>query len=234
MIFILPFIASLNFIISLAFQTNTTIDPFGSVLEKYGLPGLAIFLMLLSAYWLSKQQIKQVNARLEADKNDKERNEKTEQRYVSLQDEVRLKLSEANADAKQREIGLLEKLSSKDKTVAELQVKVAVLEEQAKFYDERIGFVKLQLQMKQNEFENAESERHALEDELGKVKNMLTAVEHAYQLLRVSNDEMVADQNIIKNDIKGLKHETQTVPTVTDEQGLRLSGVVTLSEANPT
>lgn len=228
-------------------QANPITDPLGSILEKYGIGGGAIIILLFVLRYLVIQQNKQNEANQEQQKkleNQQEQREKEndtfrreqQDRYDKLQNEVRLQLSEQNSESKEREIVLLKELRENAKLVAKLQVEVAVLQEQAKNYDDRIGFLNLQLQIKQSEFEHEAAQRKALEEHVSRLSSELTVLNQAYQVLREQHDQLVIEKNAIKSQVVEMKRDTQTIAPVPSEQKpntLPVSGTVTLME-NPT
>lgn len=228
-------------------QVNATTDPFGAALEKYGIGGAAIIILLFVLRYLVIQQNKQNEANQAQQKKLEDQQEQREkeneafrreqqERYDKLQNEVRFQLSEQNSDAKEREITLLKKLSDNAELVAQLRVEVAVLQEQAKNYDDRIGFLKLQLEVKQKDFDAAATERKALEDHVAELSNMLATVQQAYNLVNEKYERMIQDQNAIKSQVGELRKDTQTMPAVSSQEKsntLPVSGTVTLLE-NPT
>lgn len=201
-------------------QTNIISDPLQAFLDKYGLPTFCVLVLIGMARYVIVQTTKQNNARIEADRVDRERAQETQTKHDKLQDEIRIQFADQNAESKTREIKLHEQLEAYAETVAGLRVDVAILQEQAKNYDDRIGFLKLQLQVKQSEFEQAEVERRKLKDRLDEVIGQLTAVEHAYQLLREEHDRLVLENNAVAADVGNMKRDTQSIQAVPQPEGI--------------
>lgn len=228
-------------------QINPVTDPFGAALDKYGIGGLVIVVMLFAVRYLIVAQNKQTEdfrrqekeLKDKQDQRDKDNDtqlRENQKRYDDLQNEVRLQLSQQSTDAKEREIILLKELRENAKLVAKLQVEVAVLQEQAKNYDDRIAYLKLQLQVKQSDFDAAADDRHALETQLSQLRSELSVLNQAYQSLREQHDALVIEKNAIKSDVGNMKRDTQTLPAVPEQTHttLPVSGTVTLLETNPT
>lgn len=237
------------FILLPALQVNPVTDPLGSVLEKYGPIGFFAVVMTFAVRYLIIAQNKQAEDYRRQEKELKERQDlrdtendtrlqEMQDRHDKLQNEVRLQLSEQTSESKEREITLLKELRENAKLVAKLQVEVAVLQEQAKNYDDRIGFLKLQLQVKQSDFDAAASERKALEEHVGRLSSELSVLNQAYQSLREQHDLLVIEKNAIKNTVVEMKRDTQTIPAVPNDNlptTLPVSGTLELTTStNPT
>lgn len=220
------------FILLPLLQVNVTPDPFGAALDKYGIGGLTVIVMLFAVRYLIVAQNKQTEDFRKQEKELKDRQDQREKdndaqlremqdRHDKLQNEVRLQLSEQTAEAKEREIKLLNELRDYAKLVAKLQVEVAVLQEQAKNYDDRIGFLKLQLQVKQADVDTAAQERRDLEEHVSRLSSELAVLNQAYQSLRDQHDQLVEEKNAIKSQVTEIKRDTQTLqPAVSGVSGV--------------